>query len=509
VRASLDSTLAAPATWTGTADLSGDALLEFASGGITAIASGADLSLGGALSLVALSTALTTDSALTALATNAGTLSLSDSALTTTVALNNTGTFEVDYSYYGTAGGGSAVAIGGTLTNSGFVEIGNTGITKATTVTAKGLANTGTIDLTGGAAIRATLDSTAAAPATWIGSAFLSGDAVLEFASGGITAIGGGADLSLNGALSWVALSTAVTGNSALTKLASNGGTFVADGGAGLTTAGLTNTGTIDIDTIGTGGSHLTVGGALTNQGYIEIGNSGITKAATLSATGLANSGTIYLTGGTAQADLSITGAATNTNFIDLTDSLLSTTTGFTNSGSVEINLFGGSGGSTVKVGGTLTNNYGGVFDIGNTAITKATTVTAAGLSNYRRDRVDRCHDDPDHVGHHRGSPGNMDRDRQSLRRRVAGIRQRRHHRDRQRRGAFPERRRGAGDVRHRADHQQRPDRARQQWRHVQPRKRRLTNDHGWIYQQQFPRGRQFWHRWQHPDDRRGAHQWL
>ncbi len=439
VRASLDSTAAAPATWTGTANLSGDALLEFHSGGITAIASGADLSLNGADALVALSTALTTNSALTGLATNAGTLNLADSPFTTTVALNNTGTLEVDYSYYAAGGGGSAVSIGGTLTNSGFVEIGNTAITKATTATAKGLANTGTIDLTGGAAIRATLDSTAAAPATWTGSAFLSGDAVLEFASGGITAIGGGAELSLNGVLSWVALSTEVTGNSALTKLASNVGTFAADGGSALTTTGgFTNTGTLDLDTTGTGGSHLAVGGTLTNMGLVEIGNSTITAAATLSATGLANSGTISLTGGTAQAKLSVTGAATNTDFISLVDSLLSTTAGFTNSESIEIDLFGGSGGSSVKIGGVLTNNSGAAFDIGNTGITKATTVTAAGLSNTGTiDLTGGC-GDPGHVGHHRRGAGDLDRHRRSLGRRVAGVRQRRDHRDRQRRRVFP-----------------------------------------------------------------------
>ena len=335
VRASLDSTAAAPATWTGTANLSGDALLEFHSGGITAIASGADLSLNGADALVALSTALTTNSALTGLATNAGTLNLADSPFTTTVALNNTGTLEVDYSYYGAGGGGSAVSIGGTLTNSGFVEIGNTAITKATTVTAKGLANTGTIDLTGGAAIRATLDSTAAAPATWTGSAFLSGDALLEFASGGITAIGSGAELSLNGALSWVALSTALTGNSALTKLASNVGTFAADGGSALTTTGgFTNTGTLDLDTTGTGGSHLAVGGTLTNMGLVDIGNGTITAAATLSRDGSRQQRhDLPDRRHTAQAKLSVTGAAT-TPTSSLVDSPLSTTTGFTNSGS-------------------------------------------------------------------------------------------------------------------------------------------------------------------------------
>ncbi len=55
-------------------DLSGDALLEFASGGITAIGTSANLTLNGATALVALPTAVTTDSALTTLATNAGTL---------------------------------------------------------------------------------------------------------------------------------------------------------------------------------------------------------------------------------------------------------------------------------------------------------------------------------------------------------------------------------------------------------------------------------------------------
>ena len=58
-------------------------------------------------------------------------------------------------------------------------------------MTANGLANTGTIDLTGGAGT-ATLDITAAAPATWTGT-LSSGDALLEFKSGGITAIGRGA----------------------------------------------------------------------------------------------------------------------------------------------------------------------------------------------------------------------------------------------------------------------------------------------------------------------------
>ena len=91
-------------------------------------------------------------------------------------------------------------------------------------MTAAGLSNTGTIELTGGAATMATLDITAAAPATLGGTFDLSGDALLEFASGGITAIGAGC-IFLNGAKSLVALSTALTTDSALTGLASNSGT--------------------------------------------------------------------------------------------------------------------------------------------------------------------------------------------------------------------------------------------------------------------------------------------
>ena len=63
-------------------------------------------------------------------------------------------------------------------------------------MTAAGLANTGTINLTGGTAA-ATLDITTAAPATLTGNFNLAGDALLEFASGGITALGTGTDLTL------------------------------------------------------------------------------------------------------------------------------------------------------------------------------------------------------------------------------------------------------------------------------------------------------------------------
>ena len=50
-----------------------------------------------------------------------------------------------------------------TVSNSGVVNIGNTGLSKATTVTAAGLTNIGTINLTGGSTALATLNIQGAA----------------------------------------------------------------------------------------------------------------------------------------------------------------------------------------------------------------------------------------------------------------------------------------------------------------------------------------------------------
>ena len=157
------------------------------------------------------------------------------------------------------------------------------------------------------------------------------------------------------------AVSTALTGNSALNGITSNAGTFVFSNGAGLNTPALTNTGTLDVDASGNGGSSLTVGGTLTNMGSVDVGNNGIAAAATLTVAALANSGTIYLTSGTAAATLKDTGAFGNTDF-------------------VEIDAFGGGGGSVLTISGALTNSS--TLAIGNTSLSKATTVTAAGLAN-------------------------------------------------------------------------------------------------------------------------------
>ena len=132
--------------------------------------------------------------------------------------------------------GGSSLTIGTTLTNNGYLYIGDTSLSKPTTVKAATLANTGTIGLTGGTAA-ATLNITGTAPTTLSGISYsLAGNALLEFGSGGVTAIGSSTSLTLNGAKALVALSTAPTTDSALTGLNSNAGTMLLENGAVLTT---------------------------------------------------------------------------------------------------------------------------------------------------------------------------------------------------------------------------------------------------------------------------------
>ena len=434
--ATLDITGVAPTTISGTYNLSGNALLEFGSGGVTAIGTGANVTLNGPKAVVALSSAPTTDSALTGLTSNAGVFVLQDApALITTVGLNNTYYLEVDqtggggsrltiggtltnsyYFYIGNTGlttattvnaaalsnhgtvllysgtaaaalnvtgafgnsgtvyvdisgsGGSSLTIGGTLTNNGTFYIGNTSLAQATTVTAAALANTGTINMNEGTAAAGTLDITGAAPTTLSGTYNLSGDALLEFASGGVTAIGSGATVTLNGPKAVVALSGKTTTDSALTGLTSNAGTLLLEDAPALTTTvGLDNSGSLQVDYGGTnniGGSSLTIDGTLTNEYYFYVGNTSLAQATTVSAAALSNFGYLYLYSGTAAASLKVTGTGAFGN----------------GRGSIAYIDNSGPGGSSLTIGGTLTNN--GTFYIGNTSLAQATTVTAAALAN-------------------------------------------------------------------------------------------------------------------------------
>jgi hypothetical protein len=211
---------------------------------------------------------------------------------------------------------------------------------------------------------------------TETGTVVLENNALLEFASGQITTING--ELFLDGKNALVADSGATMTNSALTGLTSVAGEFFLANGAAVSPSGnlgITSAGLAELDgpsTGGSGGTNLTIAGALTNSGTLFIGNSGITAADTVTvqgAGGLVNSGAITLQGGgstTATANLTVSGNLSNTGTVVL-----------------DAYPYYGPGGRTLTVGGTLTNS--GTLDIGNSGITAADTVTvqgAGGLSN-------------------------------------------------------------------------------------------------------------------------------
>ncbi|MBV8120489.1 MAG: hypothetical protein JO081_11210, partial [Alphaproteobacteria bacterium] len=201
-QAALDIGAAAPTTWTGTANLAGDALLQFTgTGQIGTIGSGAQINLNGPQAFVAAAgLGSTSNSALGGLTSNEGTFILQNgAAVTTGGGLGNSGTIEVDLG----GQGGSTLGVTGTFTNSGATYIGNGGISHAATLTAGGLSNTGTIDITGGA----------------------TSQAILQLGTG-VTTIASGATLNLENANAQVQLTGNSSNNSGLSSLSSNAGTF-------------------------------------------------------------------------------------------------------------------------------------------------------------------------------------------------------------------------------------------------------------------------------------------
>ena len=102
----------------------------------SSIASGGQLALDGANAQVQISGDTANNNALTGLSSNAGTFYLRNGAsLTTTTGLNNSDDLLLDY--FG-GDGGASLSVGGTLTNSNLVQIGNTGLSANTTLSADG-----------------------------------------------------------------------------------------------------------------------------------------------------------------------------------------------------------------------------------------------------------------------------------------------------------------------------------------------------------------------------------
>ena len=321
-------------TETGSVFLENDALLEFKSGQITTV--NGTLQLDGGNARVADAGKLTSNSALTGLASVSGDFFLENGATvapTGNVSITGNGVIELDGNNIG-GGGGSSLTIGGNLsntsTNGNGVSIGTAGITSADTLTVNGtggLFNTGTINIEGSGSVQATLNVANAAAGfgtagVETGGVFLENDALLEFKSGQITTVDG--ELWLDGANSRVADAGTLTTNSALTGLTSVSGNFFLENGATVSPTGnvsITGNGVIELDgnnVGGGGGSSLTIGGNLsntsTNGNGVSIGTPGITSADTLTVNGkggLSNTGTINIEGSaTVQATLNVANAA-------------------------------------------------------------------------------------------------------------------------------------------------------------------------------------------------------
>jgi hypothetical protein len=308
---------------------------------------------------------------------------------TVTTTLDNTGHLYVDDS----AGeGGTTLNIGGTLTNSNHLVIGNTTLSASDEVTAAALDDTGRIYLIGSAADQALLDVTGSAgfgtAGCLSGYARLAGDSAIEFESGEITSLAAGAHLGLNGNEAFVEDGTSLGSNSALAGLASIGlgaSLSLHDEAAVSTDGALVNDGHIRLDVdAGNGGSSLTLAGALTNSGSLSIGNTTLSASDEVTAASLDNTGKIYLRGsGANQALLDVIGSAgfVNDGTVFLEDkAAVSTTAGFANVGTFQVDANPSDGGSSLTVGGTLTN--GGFVVLGNPTLSAPDEVTAPSLDN-------------------------------------------------------------------------------------------------------------------------------
>ena len=321
----------------GSVNLYDDGVIQFTGGQITTIAANSELTLNGAMASVQDATAAQND-ALKGLTSVVGELSIENgNTITTSGSMTNTGTIRVDYD-----GGssGSTLMIGGALTTSGTLNVGNgyyqggnAEVDVGGTLTNFIGTTSGTINVAGsatnsqtGLANQSLLNVNAAAgfgtTGTLVGSVNLYDDGVIQFTTGQITTIAANSQLSLNGAMASVQDSDGVQ-NDALTGLSTVTGTLYMENGQNVSTSGdMTLTGRINVDYDGgSGGSTLAIGGVLTNSGTLQVGNGNLSKADSVSATGLTNTGTVYLTGSftnnaSIESTLAISGAIVNSGSI-------------------------------------------------------------------------------------------------------------------------------------------------------------------------------------------------
>ena len=306
--ATLNALSAAPATLAGTTVLSGDALLEFASGSVGAIAANVTLLLNGIGARLADAANTASNSALAGLAEIDGTLRVvNGDTVAITGNVNDTGFLGVDSDGYSNEGG-SAVTIAGTLTNAGQIDVGpfSSGLSANSTLTVGGLAGTGAINIHGSYGATpslATLSVLSAAPGTLAANTTIDGDGLLDYASGQIGTLAANTTLLLNGPRAFVADAGNTMANSAIAGLAEIDGTLrVVNGDTVAISGNVNETGFLGVDSDGyssEGGSAVTIAGTLTNTGQIDVGpgTNGLSANATLTVGGLTGAGGVGVHG--------------------------------------------------------------------------------------------------------------------------------------------------------------------------------------------------------------------
>jgi hypothetical protein len=341
------------------------------------------------------------------LALNAGELRIDLTTLTVTGGLTNTGQIDQDNAYY--ASGGALVAIGGTLVNTGVVNLGDTNIGNASTLTAAALVNSGNLNVQGDNATGSTdvadlLIGGAAGFGTvgvLTGNVYMDGHGTIAFAGGGqITTIAAGAALQMRD-LSAIADGTDST-STALQGLTENDGDLTIAYDTLSVTGGLTNTDQINLDNAyyGAGGGLIAIGGTLVNTAQVTIGDGNIASNTTMTAGGLVNTGNLQITGnGSIAAVLEIGGTAVNESVVGVNAGATVAATGTYTQQADNTQVYGTLAAATVAVtggvldgGGTIAGvltNLGGGTVQGGTAgspgtlgITGSYTQAGSGLLN-------------------------------------------------------------------------------------------------------------------------------
>ena len=184
------------------------------------------------------------------------------------------------------AAGGSNLSIGGTLTNSGALNIGNVGLSSTTTVSAGAISNLGSISITGASpGTSSPQASLVVAGAAGLGTAgsvsnsvSLFDNANLQFGGGGFTTIASGGSLFLDGTQANVGIAGSNAHNSALSNLSEVDGSLSLLGGNSLTSSAttFTNKSVVIVDN----NAQLSLTGVLNNNAFLDLSGGAVTALA-------------------------------------------------------------------------------------------------------------------------------------------------------------------------------------------------------------------------------------